>query len=135
MSTLHGECPPHALQSMLNISAGDAKRYVSQLIAEGVIKPNPLLHRSVSKLIKSNDDGLLDRIKKRLEMKTQSQADEPQILEDCDSPDCTNHDASPLEEFPDAGLEAINEDTTQEPTADENEAAAVGTQSHETHSL
>ncbi len=84
MSGLHGECPPHALQTLLNIPAAEAKSYVTQLVSEGVIKPNPLLQRSVSKLVKTDDDSLLGRVKKRLEMKSEAQQPEPELVEPTD---------------------------------------------------
>lgn len=77
MSQLHGECPPHTLQTMLNISAGDAKRYVGQLVADGTIKPNPILKRAVSKLMKSDDTSLLEKVKERLELKARTTDEEP----------------------------------------------------------
>jgi hypothetical protein len=81
MSGLHGECPPHALQTLLNIPASEANTYVTQLVAEGVIKPNPLLQRSVSRLIKSDDDSLLGKVKKRLQMKSEAQQPEQESVE------------------------------------------------------
>lgn len=73
MSGLHGDCTPQALQNMLNISASDAQRYVSQLVADGVIKPNPLLKRTVSHLLETEDQSLFDKIKRRFEMKSEEQ--------------------------------------------------------------
>ena len=39
ISALHGECTPQTLQNLLHIPEVDAKKYVSQLIVEGIIKP------------------------------------------------------------------------------------------------
>ena len=114
MSALHGECPPHALQAMTNISATDAKRYVTQLIAEGVIKPNPLLQNSVSKVLKSNEDSLLDKVKKRSEMKTQAQSDSVEIRETVDVTDFQNDEVELLDEFDETDLEVVTEDEVVE---------------------
>ena len=43
MNSLHGQCTPRALQVMLNIPHAQAEGYLGQLMAEGVIKPNPLM--------------------------------------------------------------------------------------------
>ena len=69
MSALHGECTPQALQSLLNIPAADAKFYITQLISEGVIKPNPMLKSSLSNIARSEDNGLLNKLNDRLKMK------------------------------------------------------------------
>ena len=73
MSTLHGECTPQTLQNLLNIPSVDAKKYITQLIADGALKPNPLLKKSVSEFAKTNDNSIIDKIKKRLDMKSQSE--------------------------------------------------------------
>lgn len=75
MSALHGECTPQTLKNLLHIPEVDANRYVSQLIADGVIKPNPLLKNTVSELVKSDDDSLLDKARKRLEKKSRAQSE------------------------------------------------------------
>ena len=66
---LHGECTPQTLQNMLHIPEMDAKRYIGQLLADGVIKPTPVLQRAVTELAKPNEDGVLDKIKKRFDRK------------------------------------------------------------------
>lgn len=118
ISTLHGECPPHALQTMLNIPAIDAKKYVTQLVADGIIKPNPLLQRSVSKIIKGNEDSLLDKIKKRSEMKAQNEA---QTYKKLDETECLDTEVEWLEDFPEvvAEDEVLEEDQVANET-DEN---------------
>jgi len=73
ISALHGDCPPQTLQTLLNVPAQEAKSYLSQLIAEGVIKPNPLLKNTVRELVKTDQDSVIDRFKKRLEMKAQKE--------------------------------------------------------------
>lgn len=74
MHNLHGECPPMALKSLLNISEVDARRYVSHLIADGVLKPNPMLQKSVRNLLKTGEDSLRDRVEQRLDMETRETA-------------------------------------------------------------
>ena len=98
MSRLHGECPPHALQTIVNVSASDAKKYVSQLIAEGAIKPGPILQKPVSEITKTNEDSLLGKFKKRLEMKAQAESEDVDIDEKPDSAEFCDGDV----ELPDA---------------------------------
>lgn len=114
MTALHGECPPHALQTLLNVPAADAQKYVTQLVAEGVIKPNPLLQKSVSQLVKSNDDSLLGKIKKRLDMKAQADREEVEVSETID--DFEDLDAEPelAAELPETDLEVAVEDSVAE---------------------
>ncbi|MEM9733874.1 MAG: hypothetical protein AAF903_10385 [Pseudomonadota bacterium] len=71
------ECTPKTLQNLLHIPARDADRYVAQLLAEGAIKGHPMVQQSVSQLTQSDRGSVLDRLKKRFEMKReqgQSQA-------------------------------------------------------------
>ena len=84
MSTLHGECTPQTLQNLLNIPASDARHYVSQLIADGVLKPNPLLQHAASRLARTRDDSVLDKIKQRLQKKSAERANiqEPSTVQD-----------------------------------------------------
>ena len=84
MSGLHGECTPQTLQNLLHIPEVDAKKYISHLIADGVIKPNPLLQKSVSKVLQSTEDGLFDKVKKRLDMKRQIESDTEETSETVD---------------------------------------------------
>ena len=100
MSSLHGECTPQTLQNLLHIPGSDAKKYVGQLIADGVIKPNPLLKQSVSKIMQGKDDTLLDKVKKRSEMKSDAKrkiASEPMSAQD------TDHQEEAAETPPDEG--------------------------------
>lgn len=110
MTALHGECPPHALQAMTNIPASEAKRYITQLIAEGVIKPNPLLQNSVSKVLKSNEDSLLDKVKKRSEMKAQAKIDEVEIGEIVDQSESMEDEVELTDDFAEADLEVVEAD-------------------------
>lgn len=124
MSALHGECPPHALQSILNIPEVDAKRYVGQLIADGVIKPNPLLQRSVSKILKSNEDSFLDKVKNRSEMKARANSDEVKIAETAetaetvdstiDTPEQMDDETKQSEDLLEGDLEVFSEDESVE---------------------
>ncbi len=100
ISALHGECTPQTLQNLLHIREVDAKKYIIQLIAEGVIKPNPLLQRSVSKLLKTNDDSLLDKVKKRLEMKARTELEEMETCETVDASECLDAEAELLDDLP-----------------------------------
>ncbi|MEL7274139.1 MAG: hypothetical protein AAGK33_11955 [Pseudomonadota bacterium] len=72
ISTLHGECSPQTLQTLLQIPASDAKRYLTQLVAEGVIKAHPLVQQSIARMAHGDQGGVLDNIKRRLEMKRQA---------------------------------------------------------------
>lgn len=110
MSALHGDCPPHALQAMTNISATDAKRYVTQLIAEGVIKPNPLMQNSISKALKTKDDGLLEKVKKRSEMKAQANSGEVKIAEAVETTDDLDDEVEVLDALDDVDQEEFAED-------------------------
>lgn len=110
MSALHGDCPPHALQAMTNISATDAKKYVTQLIAEGVIKPNPLMQNSVSKVLKTKDEGLLEKVKQRSEMKAQAKSKEIKIAEAVEATDDLDEEVQVLDELDDVDQEQPDED-------------------------
>lgn len=79
MSGLHGECPPQTLQTMLNIPAADARHYIGQLVADGTIKPNPILRKTLSEFVKTDKESFLNRMKKRLDMKAEAsrEAEEP----------------------------------------------------------
>ncbi len=81
MSALHGECTPQTLQNLLHIPEVDSKRYIGQLIADGVIKPNPLLKNTVSELVKPKDDSLVEKVKHRFEKKTDASAAKPELTE------------------------------------------------------
>lgn len=80
MSSLRGECTPETLQTMLKIPAVDAKNYITQLIADGVIKPNPMAHTAVSQIVKGRKSNIFDKLKSRLEMKRNSTKAEAEDL-------------------------------------------------------
>ena len=93
MSSLHGECTPQTLHNLLHIPKVDAKRYVSQLIADGVIKPNPLLQRTATELVKSKNENLMEKVKKRSEMKAKAKAEPLEVHK----AECTLEDEDQLQ--------------------------------------
>jgi len=130
MSSLHGECTPQTLHNLLHIPKVDAKRYVSQLIADGVIKPNPLLQRTATELVKSKNDSLLEKVKKRSEMKAKAKKDNPlldktEINKAVDANDNTYDEVKYLEEFSDSETEAAPTDQHLENKSAENEIIHV----------
>jgi len=76
MHGLQGNCTPATLSTVLGIPETQARGYVSRLVAEGVIKPNPLIKKTVSKLVKSDDEGLISKARQRLEMKSDEEVQE-----------------------------------------------------------
>jgi len=68
MSNLHGECTPLALQRLLHIPEADAKTYVGRLIADGVLRPGPLLRESMRKFVNRGQDDFLDGFEEPLEL-------------------------------------------------------------------
>jgi hypothetical protein len=119
ISTLHGECTPQTLQNLLHIPASDAKNYVTQLIADGAIKSNPLLHKSVTELAKTKDRSLWDSVKDRLEMKAHAESEELETCKTIDAPQCIESDGELLEELPQAGLEVTPKDECAEAESQE----------------
>jgi hypothetical protein len=67
MSNLHGDCTPLTLHRLLHIPEADATHYVRRLIADGVLKPNPLLQQSLRKLATPEEGNLPDAAGERLE--------------------------------------------------------------------
>lgn len=121
MSGLHGECTPQTLQNLLHIPEIDAKRYVGQLIADGVIKPNPIVQRTASNLLKGNDDQLSNTVKERFEMKRQTGAKEVDLLETADA----SEDLEATAELSEVDLEAERETIIQEDNTDEDGEAVM----------
>lgn len=74
MSTMQGQVTPQTLEWALNIPAAEAKSYLSQLVADGVIKQNPMLNTTISNIVKEKKDTLFERVKERLEMKSNANA-------------------------------------------------------------
>ncbi|MEM1039963.1 MAG: hypothetical protein AAGI12_10900 [Pseudomonadota bacterium] len=79
ISALHGECTPKTLQNLLHIPEVDAKRYIGQLVADGVIQPSALLQNSVSKILKNNETGLVENAPERPELKASSPSGDPPL--------------------------------------------------------
>ena len=110
MSGLHGECTPKTLQNLLHIPEIDANRYIGQLIADGVIKPNPLVQKTASRLLNSREDGVMDKVRKRLDMK-KARMDEAEAERIADTSTQLQH-----EEIPSDQTNTLEE--TTEPSAD-----------------
>ena len=115
MSAVDGQCTPQTLQKMLHIPEIDAKRYLDELIANGVIKPNPLLKTSVSKVLQSSEDGVLNKLEKRLENKEQAEPTGPEIHEKGDETDYQEAEPEMSGRSPEVDLEVIIEDGPVEP--------------------
>ncbi len=89
ISALHGECTPETLQNLLHIPPVDAKSYIAKLITEGVIKPNPLLQKSATNLVKNNERGLREKIQDRLDMKAKAKPQEAEVTDTAEVTDPT----------------------------------------------
>lgn len=137
MSSLHGECTPQTLHNLLHIPKVDAKRYVSQLIAYGVIKPSPLLQKTATELVKTKNDSLMEKVKKRSDMKAQAKADKPpidkaEIRKAVDTTDDDYDEVEYSEEFSDSEPEDAIDDlqlegeSTDMETDAENDPLEVG---------
>lgn len=124
MSSLHGECTPQTLHNLLNIPKVDANKYIGQLIADGVIKPNPLLQRTATELVKSKNENVLDKIKKRSEMKSKAKAGKLEINETVEGELC-EMEVKYTEEFSDSDFETSIEDQLVEVETEDNEALVV----------
>jgi hypothetical protein len=84
------------------------------LIAEGVIKPNPLMQNSVSKVLKTKDDGLLEKVKKRSEMKAQAKSNEVKIAEAVEATEDLDDEVEVLDGLEDVDQEELAEDACLE---------------------
>lgn len=118
MSTLHGECTPQALQNLLNISPVDARKYVTQLIADGAIKANPILQSSVTEFVKTADESLLDKVKKRVEMKVHAESEK---VETPESGEGLHADLEFLEDFQGTDPNMVADDSPEEVGVKESE--------------
>ncbi len=126
MSTLHGECTPRALQSMLNIPEIDAKRYLSRLIADGVLKPNPLLQKSVSGIVKTMDNSPLDQVKRRLQMKARAESKQLENRGSVDAIECLDNRAEMSEALAEVDPPVLAEnESVQEETQVPKEGLAI----------
>jgi len=124
MTALHGECTPQTLQNLLHIPEVDAKRYVGQLIADGVIKPNPLLQNTVSELVKPNDESLIDKVKKRFDKSKQSKTERLDVVDTAETPENLDDKTEWIEDISEDDLdgfpnEASDETKRQQPDVDE----------------
>lgn len=120
MSSLHGECTPQTLHNLLHIPKVDAKRYVSQLIADGVIKPNPLLQRTATELVKGKNENLIEKVKKRSEMKAKAKAEKLEVCEAVEA-ETSVEEVEYSEEFCEGALDTSIEDQLVEVESQENE--------------
>ncbi len=114
MSALHGECTPRALQNLLNIPEIDARRYVSHLIADGVLKPSSLLQRSASEFVKTNENSPLDKVKRRLETNARAESEQLETSEPVDAIECLDNGEEMLEELPEVDPAVLAEDESVE---------------------
>ena len=115
MSGLHGECTPQTLQNLLHIPATDAKRYVTSLIADGVIKPHGLLQSPVSELIKPRENSLLDSVKERLDMKAQDEPVQPDVCDVVEPDESSDAEPEEPDEEAHAEVELAEEDEVLAP--------------------
>ena len=120
MSSLHGECTPQTLHNLLHIPKVDAKRYVSQLIADGVIKPNPLLQKTATELVKSKNENLMEKVKKRSEMKAKAKTEKLEICETVEA-ETNVEEVEYSEEFSEVADETPMEEQLAEVESQENE--------------
>ena len=127
MSLLHGECRPQVLQNMLNIPAGDAKRYVAQLIAEGAIKPNPILQSVVSDYTKTDKNGLLEKLKERLEMKKQTQFEMNEVRDQPDDAESLDAEMQLSEDTCESDIEISKDDDVAQDEASSPDASEAQT--------
>lgn len=125
LSTLHGECTPVALQNLLNIPAVDAKNYVTQLAADGVIRSHPLLQKSAYRVARTKDSGIFDKLKKRLELKAQTDPNEIESARTSDSIDALDPGVDLEEDAAESQLENSSEDESVEVAAQETDQMAI----------
>lgn len=69
MSALHGQCTPRTLQVALNIPAAEAKGYITQLIADGVIKPNRFAKAAFKEVMSRKPSKLVEKAKDKIDQK------------------------------------------------------------------
>jgi hypothetical protein len=87
---------------------------ITQLIADGAIKPHPLLQRSVSEFVNNNKDSILDKVKKCLEMKARTESEKAEICKKFDETECLDAEAELLEDLPETRLKVVAEDESVE---------------------
>ena len=92
MNSLHGECTPRALQTMLNITPDQATSYLNQLVADGVVKAHPMAKMMVQnqgtsgKFVQDIKTRIKDRLNAVLEEDTALDAGEETPVEDPETP-------------------------------------------------
>ncbi len=126
MSALHGECTPQTLQNLLHIPEADSKKYIGQLIADGVIKPNPILKNAVSELVKPKDDGLVDRVKKRFEKKAKAEPVKLDVREEADAETVFNEEPDVDDAHINGDVDTLPEDQPLRP--EDEEAFAISSE-------
>ncbi|MGB7285527.1 MAG: hypothetical protein WBC71_01210, partial [Salaquimonas sp.] len=62
MYGLHGNCTPATLSTMLNIPETQARGFLKNLIADGTIRPHALLRNSLTKTMKSESEGVVEKL-------------------------------------------------------------------------
>ena len=111
---------------MLNIPEIDAKRYLSRLIAVGVLKPNPLLQTSVSEIAKTIDNSPLEKIKNRLDMKARAEPEQLQNRDSADANESLDDGAEVPERLAEVGPPVLAEDeAVEEQTQASEEGEAI----------
>jgi len=114
MSALHGECKPQMLQKLLGISKFDAEKYVGQLLAEGVVKPSPILQQTASEVLKGNQDRFFDKANKRLQMKAQAKAEQLEFVEAADTAEPLDSETLSMQDHAEFDQDDETEDETHE---------------------
>ena len=121
MSNLHGECTPLTLQRLLHIPEADAKTFVSRLIADGVLRPNPVMQEAARKLLKPREDHLLDEVESCPEPTTEAEPSEVAMSESTDTGDVPDAEVK-LQEAGAEASQAISDHTGQDVMADSGQS-------------
>lgn len=122
MSALHGECTPQTLQNLLHIPEADSKRYVSQLITDGVIKPNPLLENAVSELVRPKDESFAQQVNRRFEKKETTEPVKLEVQEEA-GPECNSDQDADVD--PELSGEDVQTHHEEQSLSSENEEAVT----------
>lgn len=78
MSHLHGQCSPATLAKMTKIDVTQAQGYLTKLMNDGVIKPNPFLKNTLSHQIKNKADSVYKKIDDTLDQLNDDLAEQDQ---------------------------------------------------------
>lgn len=95
MANLHGDCTPLTLHRLLHIPETDAAQYVSRLVADGVLKSNPVMHEAARNLARPLEDNLPDE---RLEMTAQAEPEGAETSQNNLAPEGPDVEANPTGE-------------------------------------